>query len=345
MNDRFDLRELKLEVTYRCPLACIHCSSDAIPSSTLEMTPEDCLRILNEAVEIGVDQVAFSGGEPLVWEALDEAVRLASTSGLRNSIYTSGNVPSFAERIERLTELGLQTSIFSIYGATEAVHDRITRVSGSYGETRNAIATALDCGLRVELHFVRLSDNFREIEEIAATARTWGVSRISVLRFVPQGRGCLIRSHSLDRLQNVQLRRAIEQLRSQGFDIRTGSPYNFLMLNDQPECSSGIDRLIVGADLRIYPCDAFKQIKAEELVGTLRLSTLEGNNLLDCWNSSPFLAAIREYLMTPFDEPCVSCNVLDRCLSGCLAQKAVEYGGLVKRPDPMCLMTRKEVSE
>ena len=103
-------------------------------------------------------------------------------------------------------------------------------------------------------------------------------------------------------------------------------------------CCSGIDRLIIEPDLRIFPCDAFKQIKAEELVGTLELSSLNGNSLSECWEHSPFLEAVREYLTTDFAEPCVSCQSLEQCLSGCLAQKVIANGNLKKSPDPLCLM-------
>jgi len=112
----------------------------------------------------------------------------------------------------------------------------------------------------------------------------------------------------------------------------------FLLLNDQPKCSSGIDRLFIGPDLRIYPCDAFKQIKAEELVGTIKLSQLKDVGLKECWESSPFLEAVREYLTTDFVEPCASCHVLEKCLSGCLAHKVIANGNFEKRPDPDCLL-------
>ena len=183
-----------------------------------------------------------------------------------------------------------------------------------------------------------MTNNYQDLEAIAHLANKCGVSRISILRFVPQGRGVLIRHRALNRIQNIQLKRNIERLRSKGFDIRTGSPYNFLMLNDQPKCSSAIDRLIIGPDLRIFPCDAFKQIKAEEVVGTLKFSQIKGVGLEECWESSPFLERVREYLTTDFAEPCASCDALEKCLSGCLAQKVIANGNFEKRPDPMCLL-------
>lgn len=339
MNNKYELREIKIEVTNQCSLACIHCSSDATPASSFEMDPKDCLRILEEAIKTSVDHVAFTGGEPLLWEALEEAVILTATNISNISIYTSGNVPSFREKIRGLSKNGLRTCIFSIFGSTEDSHEQITRIKGSYQETLNAIQDASKCGLRVELHFVPLSSNYFELEKIAERAKTWGVSCISVLRFVPQGRGSLMRRQLLNKLQNIQLKNSIERLREQGYEIRTGSPYNFLMLNDQPKCSAGIDRLIIGPDLRIYPCDAFKQIKAEEVIGTSQYSILKSHTLAECWNRSPYLTTVREHLMIQYSEPCLSCSALGKCISGCLAQKVIECGNIEARPDPMCLMT------
>lgn len=287
---------------------------------------------------MGAEEVAFSGGEPLIWPPLDEALNTAIEGGLKVIIYTSGNITKVDRRMKMLSNLGVSTCIFSVFGSNESEHEKTTRIKGSFSRTKLAIETANDCGLRTELHFVPLSNNYKSLESIAFLAKKWGISRISVLRFVAQGRGVLVRHRALNKIQNIQLKRIIEQLRSKGFDIRTGSPYNFLMLNNQPECCSGIDRLIIGPTLRIYPCDAFKQVKAEEIVGTLELSSLKGKSLAECWEHSHYLEAIREYLTTDFAEPCASCKALEKCLSGCLAQKVIANGDLGKRPDPLCLM-------
>ena len=334
----FRLREIKLEVTHRCLLACIHCSSDAHEATSSEMSRENCIRIIRDAIAMGVRKFAFSGGEPLLWEHLEEIVRDTAGSASDISIYTSGNVPDVDARLGGLARLGVSTIIFSVFGATEVEHERITRVKGSFSGTSNAINAARKYRLNTELHFVPLSNSYDFLTGIAHLGRVWGISRISVLRFVPQGRGWLIKNRALDRWQNGELKRSIVMLRRKGFDIRTGSPYNILMLNDQPACSSGIDRLIVGPDLRIYPCDAFKNIKAEELVGTVDYSILGNRGLTECWDHSPFLNAIRGYLTSDFCEPCLSCDGLEKCLSGCLAQKVIVNGTLRKSADPLCMM-------
>jgi radical SAM protein with 4Fe4S-binding SPASM domain len=160
-----------------------------------------------------------------------------------------------------------------------------------------------------------------------------------VLRLVPQGRAALIRGRALNRVQNLELRRQIQTLRREyGADfVRTGSPYNFLMLNEKPGCWAAIDRVIIGPDLRLYPCDAFKRIDAAELVGTEDWSSLTRSSLPECWKRSPYLEAVRTYLTTDFAAPCDSCRLVEKCASGCLAQKVIAYSTLEKRPDPDCV--------
>lgn len=336
----FQLKEMKLEVTHACPLACAHCSSDASPSCKREMGLEDCLRIIDEAAELGVVELAFSGGEPLIWDGLLEAIGIAVARGIRVSVYTSGNIPKQREMFDSLADAGVARCVFSLFAAVEQTHERTTRIKGSYARTLRAMSAARKAGMDVELHFVPMGYNYQQLPELAKLAKRRGVSPISVLRFVPQGRGQLIKSHVLTRFQNLQLKKCIEKLRADGHIIRTGSPYNFLMLNDQPKCCSGIDRLIIGPELHIWPCDAFKQIRAEEVVSTGDFSRLTQWSLGTCWQKSPFLNEVRNYLTTPFPSDCEACESLKVCLSGCLAQKVIVHGDFGKRPDPACLHGR-----
>ena len=64
----FKLQEVKIEVTHDCMLQCVHCSSVSEANTERNMGWPSCERILNEAVTMGVKEVAFSGGEPLLWE-------------------------------------------------------------------------------------------------------------------------------------------------------------------------------------------------------------------------------------------------------------------------------------
>jgi radical SAM protein with 4Fe4S-binding SPASM domain len=301
------------------------------------MSREDCLYILDQAAQIGAKDIAFSGGEPLIWTHIHEAVDTAVSKGLQVTIYTSGNCGTFKEKAERILRSGGYRFIFSMFGASANSHERTTRVAGSFEQTLRAMSDAREIGLITEVHFVPMSNNYKELRDVAMLSNKLGASEVSVLRLAPQGRAALLKKRIPNRVQNLDLRRSIRDLRNSGHNIRTGSPYNFLMLATNPKCCAGIDRLIIGPDLRLYPCDAFKQVKAEDLVGTLDYSALRGFSLQDCWDKSPYLEAVREYLTTPFSKPCASCGLLEKCLSGCLAQKVLTHANLDKRPDPDCL--------
>lgn len=193
-------------------------------------------------------------------------------------------------------------------------------------------------GISTGLHFVAMSRNYRELPEVCSLARDLGASGVSVLRFVPQGRGRLLMEGELDRLQSLELKRTIQRLRAEGHTIRTGSPLNHLWLNDPPECMSAIDRLIVAADGRVYPCDAFKHITAESVAGTAEFSVLGSDCALgDAWERSPYLAAVRAMVERDRERPCVDCESLRLCGSGCLAQKMIVDGRLHAGMDPGCL--------
>jgi len=334
----FKLKELKIEVTYTCPLTCIHCSSDSKPSSTCEINPSALLGIVDEAIEMGVKEIAFSGGEPLLHPSIVDAVRLASKKKIQTIIYTSGCIENFKDIAENLIRVGLKKAIFSLYADEPEQHEAITRIRGSHQKTVNSIQHCIEKGLITEVHFVALKRTYKSITRVAKFVNSLGVRKISVLRFVPQGRGHLLNSDMLTSSQYLELKTEIVKLRSSGFDIRTGSPFNFLLLSDNPTCNSAIDRLIISPDLYIYPCDAFKRISASEIVGNENYSKLEkGKSLSDCWIKSPYLAAVRNYLTSAFAKPCDECELLESCLSGCLAQKVLSSENIDKRPDPHCM--------
>lgn len=333
----FKLNEIKIELTYQCPLACIHCSSDATPETQLAINPKIAYSLVDQAGALGVEEIAFSGGEPLQYEGIGGLIEKAKQFNMKTLLYTCGNVKNCNKHLSTIFELGLDKIIFSLYSSEEDEHECVTRIRGSYKKTISAIRSAVRLGLNTELHFVALSRNYKRLTDIVELAKNLRIKRTSILRFVPQGRGYHLLDDVLNRQQYMNLKLTIESLRQAGHDIRTGSPFNFLLLSDMSACNSAINRLIIAPDLRIYPCDAFKQIKAEELVGTSDASIVDGNNLQSCWNTSPFLNSVRKYLTSPFVAPCASCTYLENCLSGCLAQKVLRNGNFNKCADPACM--------
>ena len=183
-----------------------------------------------------------------------------------------------------------------------------------------------------------MSINYRELRDVVELARGLRVSRVSVLRLVPQGRASSYDKLKLNSEEHLALRQSMVGLIKEGHDVRVGSPFNILRMRKNPECCAAIDRLTISPDMTISPCDAFKQIPPSMLNLSIGIITsLTDATLAECWQKSPYLNRVREYLTTPFAKECSECQSLKTCLSGCVAQKIHAYGDLVKRPDPMCL--------
>ena len=338
--DEVRLKEIKIEVTYKCPLSCVHCSSNASEENTATISKEKCMEIISQAIDMGVESIAFSGGEPLIWDGLEQAVLFCSTNKVHTTIYTSGNCLNAAEKFKQLSEARLEKAIFSIYSPIEKEHVRITRKRNSFKNTLDAIRICNDYGIIPEIHFVALASNYHRLANIVDLAKNIGVNTVSVLRFVPQGRGVLIEQRdTLSKKQNLELIHIIKSIRKTGYELRTGSPFNVLLLNDKPKCMAATDRMIIAPDLKIYPCDAFKQIEASEISNQVTASDLLNHTLKDCWNCSSYLNSVRMSISTMPNEPCKSCTQYKSCKSGCLAQKFLKYKTLTPNCDPACLRT------
>jgi len=333
-------KEIKIEVTQQCPLNCLHCSSSSNVGKLEGLSFKEVSNIITKASTLQLNKMAFSGGEPLLKEWLEDAVKLCSSLKVKTTIYTTGmhdikfNVVT-EERVKAFSKNGLNKAVFSIYSDKSEVHNTVTRIDKSFDKTIHAIKTFIKNGVLCEIHFVPMKSNFKDLENIYSLAKKIGVKTISVLRFVPQGRGEMIKSiEKLSNKETIELRNKIIELRSKNdIEIRLGSPYNILVVEKKVECSAAIDRIIVSPKGLVYPCDAFKNYEFP----TDKIRNIRDNDIETIWKTSPYLKAVRDYLTTDFEKPCKICTYLDSCKSGCLAQKVLLNNCFKKDKDPECM--------
>ncbi len=337
------LEKLKIEITDQCPLQCIHCSTNAGPECNNVLTLETVERILNEFKELGGKKLTISGGEPLLHSHLEQILKFSKylefeivlySTGilLKNKIPTKANIEIFSHLKKYINKI-----IFSIYGDNSRIHDSITNVQGSYNLTWKSIKNSIELKIETEVHFVPTPLNFKSIPSVIKKVNSEGIKRISLLRFVPQGRGELHKDEmTFNRQQLIELKRIIKECRAniENIEIRTGSPFNILLPEKITPCMAGINQLFITSDGNIFPCDAFKQ----HTFVNIKLSNIKKNSLREIWLSSPFLLKTREALHTPLNLKCAKCESLDVCQSGCLAQKVMSSLSFIQQPDPDCLL-------
>lgn len=277
---------------------------------------------------MGVEKVVFTGGEPLVYQALTEVIAKASAVGIRPTLYTTGItndslIPIGDSEAAELVRLGISRFIFSVYSGSAAIHESITRY-GTFAPTIAAIRSAIATGVPVEMHFVAMRRNFRHLPDVIALADGLGASRVSVLRFVPQGRGVRVQdAEELSQAEFFELKEMIEraQRRHPSVNIRVGSPLNFLGVGFAP-CNAAQDVLIVNHRGDIFPCDAFKNV----LFSEPQFGSILDQSLKCVWENSVYLNTVRAILNRHSGNGCEACRTFDGCRTGCLAQKVIKEG-------------------
>lgn len=335
MTRDFKLTELKIEVTQKCPLNCLHCSSEANITKTQELSDELVIRLINEAKIMGVQEITFSGGEPLVWNPISRIIDHCFDCGISPSIYTTGN--PFVDNpklIENLCVNKLDKVTISLFGANSEAHEGITRIKGSFEKSISAIKLLVELGVTVGIHFVAMNPNWTELEDIVKLANQQNVSSVSILRFVPHGRGAMVDYFNLTKQELRELRKTVLKLRanSQAY-IRLGSPFNILLLNEKVDCTAACDRLIIGSNGKVYPCDAFKNVDSEG-----ELSSVIENSLINVWDGSEYLNEVRKLVVQGLGPECSKCKSCILCKGGCLAQKVIRLPDGVLKPDPDCII-------
>lgn len=331
------LSELKLEIISRCPLSCVHCSSESSPACSSVTDPQLIERLAREFVSLGGNQVRISGGEPLEHPDLHAILQILCNSGISVYLYTTGLrgnkplsiiSPKEAGEMKRL----VNRMVFSVQGGSASIHNRFTGTPGSFEATVEAVSVCKSAGIDVAFHFVPTQANYQSLPELIALAKRLSVKSISLLRFVPHGRG----THNADHLtlfgdQLLDLREMVLKLSNSEVHLRLGSPYGILQLDCVPGCSAGIDRMLVSPDGTAYPCDAFKGFPVDESTNVYELG------LEQVWRQSSFFNKVRDSVYQ-LPGQCRSCMHQLTCHGGCPAQRAFAQMSLDNaQPDPCCL--------
>ena len=103
-----------------------------------ELTTAECLHVVDQLADLGVFNLALSGGEILVRRDLFEIAEYARSKRFLLRLFTNGTLikPANADRIAALHPFAVE---ISVYGADAATHDAITQCPGSFAATLRAL--------------------------------------------------------------------------------------------------------------------------------------------------------------------------------------------------------------
>lgn len=161
-----------LDITYRCNERCVHCYLDHDDHG--EMTTGEIKSLLNQLEEAGVFFLVLSGGEVLMRRDLFDIVSHARR--LLFNVKVKTNAVMIGEKEARkLREQGVEQIQVSVYSHRPEVHDRITKLPGSFQRTIKAIRFLKAQGLKVTMANVLMTPNLFDNAGVIALAKQLGV--------------------------------------------------------------------------------------------------------------------------------------------------------------------------
>lgn len=190
-------------------------------------------------------------------------------NNIRKTYETIINPSSFSpitkEELGMLKSIGLDKIVFD-YQAYEHKTDEYLM-----GRNRQKHACLLDSlfnasviGLETDVHFIPMKPNYKEIKDILELLEIASIDNISILNFVPQGRGLHnINNLMLNNYELEEFLKLLEECKSKySGKIRIGIP---LMGDSAHKCNAGLEKLDIKFDGSILPCPAFKELSSDTM--------------------------------------------------------------------------------
>lgn len=319
---------LVAELTYRCPLRCAYCSNPVAVPDRPALAADDWLRVLGEAAELGVVQVHFTGGEPLLCDDLEALVARATELELYSNLITSG-LPVTRERLAALQAAGLCALQLSFQAARPGPSAAIAGVDAF--ERKLCVARWVrELDLPLTVNVVLHRHNLDEIDAIIALAEELGAHRLELantqyLGWAYRNRDALMPgADQLDAARSV-VAAARDRLRGAMEILFVFPDYH----GDRPRtCMAGWGQryIVVTPDGRAMPCHAAHVLP-------LVFPDLRASSLASAWHDSE---AFRIYRGTDhLAEPCRSCDQRTVDHGGCRCQ-AFLLTGDATATDPVC---------
>jgi pyrroloquinoline quinone biosynthesis protein E len=303
-----------------------------------ELTTDEWKRVICEAAGLGVLQIGFSGGEPLVRPDLAALISAARGANLYSNLITSG-ISLDDERVHLLSDAGLDSIQLSFQSDEPDLSDEI---AGARAHQRklDAAAKIRAAGIPLSLNFVIHRRNIDHLPQMIQLSETLGAERVELANVQFYGWAFLNRAALLPTREQVARAREIAiaaKARLAGkIDI-------FYVLPDYYEtrpkpCLNGWGQryLTVNPIGDVLPCPT-----ASSAIPDLRFENVRARALNWIWSESESFNRFRgtEWML----EPCRSCPQREIDFGGCRCQAALLTGNATNT-DPVCTLSPNRAS-
>ncbi|HKH48371.1 MAG TPA: radical SAM protein [Thermoanaerobaculia bacterium] len=181
-------------LTFRCNLACAHCSVHSSPwvDTSEDLTTDECLRVVEQMFELNVRIALLTGGEFLIRPDSLQILRALADKGIEAGVESNGIhfPPGFIELARSMQAKNLLSMTISLDGGTAETHERL-RGPRSFERTAANLRLLKENGIKFSIQCVLNNENLGTIPNLYSFARELYPECMSVqwAMLNPVGRG------------------------------------------------------------------------------------------------------------------------------------------------------------
>lgn len=260
-----------LQITARCQLNCYHCSAARYTTpDRAELSTEEWLSVIRQAEAIGVTNIVFTGGEPLLRPDIFDLIVAVNRDRAQPMMFTNGLLLT-EKNVARLADAGLFSLMVSLDDPRPEEHNRLRRSPHLFERATEGLQRVLETDILVGISTYAGPQDVREgrVEQMIEFGREVGVHEITIFDVVPTGK---LLSLEQDFLLTPEDKRKLIEL-ERHYNQQEGYPHiTTQALVNGPEgsgCFAGCTQFYMTAYGDVDPCDftplTFGNIRDEPL--------------------------------------------------------------------------------
>ena len=178
------LGKLRLLLTQYCNLNCLYCHKEGQFSARERIKPGEFKRLTEIANEFGLDEIKYSGGEPLAYAGLIALIKAAKELGIRKTSVTTNGI-LLEDKLEALAGAGLDELSISLDTLNPEVFIKLNRgTEEQFKKTLRGIVRAKHYPFQTNLNMSLTKYNVQELNEMRRYAREQGFP-LRLISFIP----------------------------------------------------------------------------------------------------------------------------------------------------------------
>ncbi|TMR24746.1 radical SAM protein [Nonomuraea zeae] len=310
------LRRMQIETALTCNFSCDYCYSGSAPTRRERLAPAEIVALLDQAADLAVREICFTGGEFLLYPSWRDLVAHARSHDMIVDIHTNGYLLDDGA-IAHITQSKVRQVQVTMESHLAEIHESIRGRKGSWSRVMRNIKAARDAGLRTKVVTQVHRKNLSTIRETAKWFHNELGQMVNLDRIVGGGDDFAV-SHE-------EFWEAVAPLMGLGARAsRLCDPADAGIPGVEPECGVGADLVYVTADGEIALCPTMTSRESALFSGpNLRETSLE-----DAWYSSQVFTRYRGVNC----ENTHQCPAAGSCRGGCRSNAYAETGR-VEAPD------------